>query len=164
MDGRERFVVAEDQGAGVEGAGIIEGGARGDGETAIAVEEPEEFAFHTDASVGGRVIDGGEEGAGGGVVTAGFDPDGALADGGEDVERDGVEGAGIAVEKAAGDGVAEAVKAGAGEDDGVEGLQFFEAGGDVAAKLDDLDAGTEPLELAAAADAAGADAGGKGEG
>jgi hypothetical protein len=59
-----------------------------------------------------------------------------------------VEGTGVAAgEEAGGDGVAEAVEAGAGQDDGVEGQggEFLETGGDVAAKLDDLEAGAEPF-------------------
>jgi hypothetical protein len=166
LGGGLAFIVGEDDGIGVEGGGIAEGGVGGDGEEAIAIEEAKEAALDADAGVGGRVIDGGEDGGSWGIVTAGLDADGALADGGQDAERGGVETAGVAVEQAAGEGVAEAVEAGTGENDGVEGLgcQFCEAGGDVAAKLEDLEAGTEPKELAAAADAAGADARPGGEG
>ena len=107
------------------------------------------------------MIDGRENGARGGVVETDFQADRPLANGGQDIERGNLERAGLALEKALGDRVPEPLQAGAGQDDGVQGAggELLKAGGHVASKLDAPDAGAKPLELARAADAAGADSG-----
>ena len=159
--GRRRgFVFREDKRIGAEVSRIIESCPGGYREAAIAVQKAEEFALGTDAGVGGMIVDARDEIACGIVVAADFDADGSLANGGEDGQRRSVESR-FGVKEAAGDGVTETVETGPGEDDGVEwnGRKFLEAGWDVATEVYDFQAGAYPMELPAAADAAGADPG-----
>jgi len=124
-----------------------------DGNLAASAEGAEGGALGGDGEAGVGVVEEVDRFAGGGVVGANFDGEGALSGGGAEV---------VGVEALADPlGSAEAVEAAGREDDGL-GLPFAklaETGVDVAAKFDVFEIGAEGAELRLAARTAATDFG-----
>ena len=128
-----------------------------DGDLAAAAQFSKGGAFCGDGEAGCGVVEEGDRGDGFGIVFAGLDAERALAGGGTEIP--GVEPFSEPL------GFFEAVKAGGGEQDGVDlaFIELAEAGVDIAAEFDCLNVGAEGFQLCAATLAAGADDGSLGE-
>lgn len=150
---------------------IFDPGVSADWRLAAGTEEAEELALGLDAGFGFRMINLGEDIAHVAVLGIHFDGDGPLAGGREELLR--IKDLGVELLIVDGDGgrvgleQLQAHEPGGGEDDGVERIfteALADAGGHVAAQIDDLHIGPQHAKLSGTTDAAGADGGSFGQG